>query len=53
MIRIKDRQEPEFWKQYKKAHPKDRYDDLEKTEEGINVRSMLSSRCLLESFSQV
>lgn len=48
MIRIKDRQEPEFWKQYQKAHPKDRYDDLELSEEGINVRSMLR-QTLVES----
>ena len=35
--------EPDFWKEYKRKHPKDVYDDLQKSEEGCNVRNTLRS----------
>ncbi len=48
MLQIHRRTEPDFWKQYRKQHPSDRYDDLENSEEGIQVRQALR-RSLVQS----
>lgn len=38
MRRIKKQEEPVFWTEYKKAHPKEQYRDLKETEEGNALR---------------
>ena len=41
MRRINRPVTPDFWEDYKKRHKTDCYDDLQKTEEGCNVRHQL------------
>ena len=41
MIYIERENEPEFWSQYQKKHPGADYDDLNKTEEGKEVRKRI------------
>lgn len=41
MRKINRLDEPDFWKAYKRKHPRDTYDDLQKSAEGIDVRNTL------------
>lgn len=44
---IQNRIEPEFWTEYKKTHPKDKYDDLGKTSVGIQIRQAMREHLVI------
>ena len=41
MRKINRQEEPDFWMEYRRLHPKERYDDLKNSEEGNEVRHNL------------
>lgn len=50
MKKINRREEPDFWKEYKKAHPKVQYKDLKDAEEGNELRRNLREALLQSQY---
>ena len=51
MIHIEKGVEPEFWKGFRKKHPKIHYAQLEDTEEGKEIRQKLRKHLIAEQYS--
>lgn len=51
MIHIEKGAEPEFWKGFRKKHPKIHYAQLEDTEEGKEIRQKLRKHLIAEQYS--